>query len=70
MAPDQAPTEEPAMTDHHTYTARTNVMRWTRVYGAALRETFPVEGDLSDDLMNLLEQADSRKTKQEMPNGD
>jgi len=58
------------MTDHHTYTARTNVMRWTRVYGAALRETFPVEGDLSDDLMNLLEQADSRKTKQEMPNGD
>ena len=57
------------MTDH-IHTPRTNVMRWTRVYGSSLRETYPVEGDVSDDLMNLLEQADSRKPKQEAQSGD
>ena len=58
------------MTDRNTYTQRTNVMRWTRVYGSSLRETFPVEGDLSDELMNLLEQADRRKPEQDGSNGD
>lgn len=40
------------------------------MYGSSLRETYPVEVDLSDDLMNLLEQADRRKPEQESPNGD
>ncbi len=58
------------MTDCHPSTPRANVMRWTRVYGSSLRETYPVEVDLSDDLMNVLEQADRRKPEQEAPNGD
>lgn len=58
------------MTDRSNFTPRTNVMRWTRVYGSSLRETFPVEGELSDDLMSLLEQADRRKPEQEASNGD
>ena len=40
------------------------------MYGSSLRETYPVEVDLSDELVSLLEQADRRKPEQESPNGD
>jgi len=57
------------MTDQSNSTPRTNVMRWTRVYGSSLRETYPVEGDQTDDLMNLLEQEDRRRPEQDQQSG-
>lgn len=42
--------------------SRLPLARWTRIYGASLRETFPVEDSTEDDLVNLLEQADRRRS--------
>jgi hypothetical protein len=42
--------------------SRLPLARWTRVYGASLRETFPVEDSTEDDMVNLLEQADRRRS--------
>ncbi len=42
--------------------SRLTLTRWTRIYGGPLRETFPVEDGLEDDLVNLLEQADRRRS--------
>ncbi len=57
------------MSDHSQSPPRTTILRWTRVYGSCLRETYPVESDISDDLTNLLEQADRRRPEPEPQNG-
>lgn len=45
------------------------MMRWTRTYGAPLREAFPVEEAPADELMGLLEYADQRR-RQHTPSGE
>jgi hypothetical protein len=43
--------------------SRLPLTRWTRIYGGPLRETYPVEENPADDMMNLLEQADRRRSQ-------
>lgn len=57
------------MTDDQPLPRRTNILRFTRAYSPPLRERFPVEEAPTDELMDLLEQAERRRAPRQSAEG-